>query len=44
MIQPRDAIAGLLIAGIFGLMAMGYNSYLYPTLSLIVGYYFGKRV
>ena len=43
-LQARDIVAFLLIIGIVILIAMGYNSYLYPLLTLIVGYYFSKRV
>ena len=43
-ISARDIVAFLVITGIFVLIAMGKNSYLYPTLALIIGYYFSKRV
>jgi hypothetical protein len=42
-IYARDIIAGIVIVGSFVLIAMGKNSYLYPIVTLICGYYFAKR-
>jgi len=42
-IYARDIIAGIVIVGSFILIAMGKNSYLYPIVTLICGYYFAKR-
>ena len=42
-ILPQDLIAMIVIIGIFILIAMGRNSYLYPMLTLILGYYYGHK-
>lgn len=43
-IQARDIIGLSTLMVCFGLIAIGKNSYLYPIVTLIVGYYFSKRV
>ena len=43
-LMARDVIAIILIIAIMGLIALGKNSFLYPILTLVVGYYFSKRV
>jgi hypothetical protein len=42
-IYAKDIIAGIVIVGSFVLIALGKNSYLYPIVTLICGYYFAKR-
>ena len=42
-IQAQDIIAIVVIIGIFFLIATGRNSYLYPMLTLILGYYYGHK-
>jgi hypothetical protein len=42
-ITPRDIIALVVIAFCFVLISLGIDSYLYPIVTLVVGYYFSKR-
>lgn len=43
-IHPKDVIAGVVLVGIFILLAMGYNGWLQGIGAVIIGYYFSKRV
>lgn len=43
-IHTRDIIAALCLAAGFWLISKGINSYVTAIITLIVGYYFSKRV
>ena len=43
-IYPRDLIAALVLIGSFILLALGVDSYFTGLVTLVIGYYFSKRV
>jgi hypothetical protein len=43
-IYPRDIIAIIVLMFCFTLLAMGKDSFVSATTTLIIGYYFSKRV
>lgn len=42
--QPKDAIASIVLIACFVLLAFGIDGYISSTITLIVGYYFGRRL
>ena len=44
VIHPRDIIAVLVLIGSFWLLSKGVDSYFTGLVSVIIGYYFSKRV
>lgn len=42
-LDPGDVIALLVVAGCFGLMAMGKNGPVLSILTIVVGYYCGEK-
>ena len=43
-IQPRDIIAVLILAALFGCKLKGMDGVVDAAIALIIGYYFSKRV
>ena len=43
-IYPRDLIAAIVLIGSFILLGFGVDSYFTGLVTLIIGYYFSKRV
>jgi hypothetical protein len=39
----KDILAALILVGCFILLALGIDSYVSSTITLIIGYYFGRR-
>ena len=43
-IYSRDIIAGIVLLGSFWLLSKGVDSYFTGLVTMIIGYYFSKRV
>ena len=43
-LQPRDILAAIVLIMCFVLMILKYNGYIQGVATLIIGYYFSKRV